>query len=79
MDSWATWAQNVSQGVIGKWADSKYTQPYEIQKVQMQALGQLGYFQEGQAGLIANRNGLQVSPGLLLLGGAVLLFVMMKD
>lgn len=54
-------------------------QPYEVQKLQMQALGQLGYFNEGQAGLAVGRQGLQISPGLLMIGGIVLLVVMMKD
>lgn len=76
---WSTWAQDVSKGLIGAWSNAKYVQPYEVQKVQMQALGQLGYFNEGQAGLVANRNGLQISPGLLMIGGIVLVVMMMKE
>lgn len=79
MDSWVDWAQNVSGSLINKWGDSQFVQPYEVQKLQMQALGQLGYFNEGQAGLAVGRQGLQVSPGLLVIGGIVLLVVMMKD
>jgi hypothetical protein len=76
---WSTWVQGVSGGLIDKWGSAQFVQPYEVQKLQMQALGQLGYFNEGQAGLVANRNGLQISPGLLMIGGIVLLVVMMKD
>lgn len=76
---WSTWVQSVSGGLIDKWGSAQFVQPYEVQKMQMQALGQLGYFNEGQAGLVANRNGLQISPGLLMIGGIVLLVVMMKD
>lgn len=76
---WSEWVQDVSGSLINQWGNAKFTQPYEVQKMQLQALGQLGIYQEGQAGIVANRNGLQISPGLLLLGGAVLLFVMMKD
>lgn len=79
MDDWSTWAQDVSAKLIGQWGNAEFVQPYEVQKLQMQALGQLGYFNEGQAGLVANRNGLTISPGLLLLAGAVMLVVMMKD
>lgn len=76
---WSEWVQGVSGSLINKWGDSKFTQPYEVQKLQMQALGQLGYFQEGQAGLNVGRNGLQISPGLLMIGGIVLVVMMMKD
>lgn len=79
MGSWSDWAQNVSGSLINKWSESKFVQPYEVQKLQMQALGQLGYFNEGQAGLAVGRQGLQISPGLLMIGGIVLLVVMMKD
>jgi len=76
---WSDWTQNVAGNLINQWGNAEFVQPYEVQKLQMQALGQLGYFNEGQAGLVANRNGLTISPGLLLLAGAVMLVVMMKD
>lgn len=79
MGSWSDWAQNVSGSLINKWGESKFVQPYEVQKLQMQALGQLGYFNEGQAGLAVGRQGLQISPGLLMIGGIVLVVMMMKD
>ncbi len=76
--SWEQWFQDVGKSVIDKAASAKYTQPYEIDKLRLQALGQLGYYTEGQAGT-------QVAPGtnmgpILLIGGAlVLVMVMMKD
>lgn len=79
MGDWSQWVQGVSGSLINKWGDSKFTHPYEVQKLQMQALGQLGYFNEGQAGLAVGRNGLQISPGLLMIGGIVLVVMMMKD
>ncbi len=76
---WSDWAQQVSGSLINKYADSKLTQPYEIQKLQLQALGQMGYYNEGQATISAGRNGLQISPGILMLGAVVVVVMMMRD
>ena len=42
MQDWETWIQDVGKGVIGAWSSAKYVQPYEIEKLKLQALGQLG-------------------------------------
>ena len=76
---WSDWAQSVSGSLLNKYADSKLVQPYEIQKLQRQALGQMGYYNEGQATISAGRNGLQISPGILLIGAVVMMFMMTRD
>lgn len=76
---WATWVQNVGSGLIDKAAEAKYVTPYEIQKLQLKALGQGGYYREGQAGNRATQAG-GITPGMLLLiGAAVVGVLLLKD
>lgn len=81
MESWEDWIQDVGKTVIGAAADAKYTQPYEVQKLRLQALGEAGIYDEGQAGAYRQAGGIAgMSPStLLLIGGAVLLVVLLKD
>lgn len=75
---WSSWFQNVSAGVIGAAADAKYRQPYEIQKLQLQQLGALGYFNEGMPMNAQQQGGINTT--WLLLGGALLVaVVLLKD
>lgn len=76
---WGDWAQQVSGSLLNKYADSKLVQPYEIQKMQLQALGQLGMYQEGQASVTAGRQGLTISPTLLLIGAVAVIVIMTRD
>jgi hypothetical protein len=77
---WSTWVQDVGAGLIDKAAGAKYVQPYEIQKLQLEALGQSGYYNEGQAGTRAAAAGGMNTTMLFLIGGAVLVaVVMLKD
>ncbi len=79
MESWESWFQGVAGSVIDKAASAKFTQPYEIDKLRLQALGDAGYYTEGQAGALrAPASGIQ-PVHLLLIGGAVLAFVLLKD
>lgn len=80
--SWESWIQNVGGGVIDKWATATYQQPYEVQKLRIQALGENGYYSEGQPGTVASaqRQGFALTPGVMLLAGAaVLAVVLLKD
>lgn len=79
--SWESWFQDVAGSVINKAADAKYTQPYEIDKLRIQALGDLGYYTEGQAGATSAPTGvLGMSQGtLLLVGGVILAVLMLRD
>lgn len=80
MAEWSEWLQDVGKSVITAATDARFTQPYEIDKMRIQALGELGLYNEGQAGAKpVQQQGLVLSPTLLLLGGLVLLVVMMKD
>lgn len=77
---WSTWFQNVSAGVIDKAAQNRYTQQYEIDRLRLEQLGQLGTYTEGQplppqAGTVAG-----INTSVLIIGGVVLLAVMLlKD
>lgn len=80
--SWDSWAQQQGAGLIDKWASATYVQPYEIQKLRIQALGEQGYYAEGQPGVSATTQGqgFKLTPGVMLLAGAaVLAVVLLKD
>lgn len=79
--SWAGWIQDVAGSVIGKAADAQYVRPYDIKELQLQALGDAGYYREGMAGTVKPNAGLGgISPTMLLLAGAaVVVVLMLKD
>jgi len=75
------------QQTIGSWGttllngytNAKFVQPYEVQKLQLQALGQDGLYNEGQPGVYVPPPAIN-STTLLLIGAAVVAFmVMSKD
>lgn len=83
--SWETWIQDQGANLLNKAAEAKFVQPYEIDKLRIQALGELGLYQEGQAGAAG---AVQQRPGLfglsqqatvLLIGGGLLAFLMTRD
>lgn len=77
---WEEWFQSVGGDVIRSAADAKFRQPYEIQRLQLQALGENGlYYPEGRPAP-APAGGLVLGGStLLLIGGAVLLLVLLRD
>lgn len=77
--NWETWFQDVAGSVINKAADAKFSQPYEIDRLRLQALGETGYYTEGQA--MSKAVGVAgISPTVLLIGGAILVAVLvLKD
>lgn len=79
--SWESWFQNVASGVADKYASATWVQPFELQKMRISALGETGYYQEGApSGNVQNGTIAGISPGVLLLGGAALLAViLLKD
>lgn len=79
----ATW-EEVAQDWGGRMVDAaialKVTQPYEIDKLRLQALGEGGYYSEGQPGVSNNGSAPLVIPsGLVILGAVVVLFFVLKD
>lgn len=84
MASWEEWVQGVSGTLLGAYVqDRQYARQAETElaKMQLQALGSTGaYYNEGKPGAseLHTRQGLVISPGLLLVGG-LLLFFAMKD
>lgn len=79
--AWEDWFQDVAGSVVKSAADAKFTQPYEIQKLQLQALGQLGMYNEGKPQAVASPGLLGMSQGatVLLIAGALLAVYMLKD
>lgn len=81
--SWEQWVQDVAGSVIDKAAEAKFTQPYEIDRLRLQALGDLGTYTEGQAGVKpaaqAGTIGGMNSGTVLLIVAAVLAVLMLKD
>lgn len=79
---WSTWFQDVAGSVIDKAATAKYQQPYEIDRLRLQALGEMGFYQEGQPGTVRPGGGnvAGIAPStLLLIGGALVVFMLLKD
>lgn len=72
---WEEWFQNVAGGVIKDASAAKFTQPYEIQRLQLQALGELGPYTEGRPQTVAPAGLFGMSQGTVLLIGAVLVAV----
>lgn len=76
-----SWAQDAASGLIKagtSYAQTQQQQKYEIDKMRLQALGELGYYQEGQAGASKATVAAGISPTVLLLAGGVLLVMMMR-
>lgn len=78
---WEEWVQNVAGSVIKDASQAKFTQPYELQKLRLTALGELGYYNEGQPQPAVATGLFGMSQGAVLLLGLslVVAFVAMKD
>lgn len=78
--SWEETFQNWGTLLVDRASSAKYVQPYEVDKLRLQALGDMGYYTEGQRGTVAQPGGLNLNGGTLLLLGLGLAAVMMlKD
>jgi hypothetical protein len=72
---WESWAQNISSNLLQGYANSQFQQPYELQKMQLQAYGSGAYglpYIQGQPNMQ-----LGIPTGWLLIGGAIALAVVM--
>lgn len=72
---WESWAQGLSSNLLQGYANSQFQQPYELQKMQLQAYGSGAYglpYIQGQPNLQ-----LGIPTGWLLIGGAALLAMVM--
>ena len=77
---WSGWVQGVLGGVADKYAQSKWVQPYETERMKLQALGQAGYgyYTEGQRQALGQPGTVAgINTGTLLLIGGVLAVVML--
>lgn len=73
---WEEWFQKVGAQVIGDASAAKFTQPYELQKLRYQALGELGLYNEGQPQQVAPAGLFGMSQGAVLLIGVALVAVL---
>jgi hypothetical protein len=74
--SWSDWTQSVLGGVIDKYSAAKWVQPYTTEQMRLQALGENGYYQEGQRQPVAQTS-MMNSTTMLLIGGALLAVVLL--
>lgn len=73
---WEEWFQNVAGSVIKDASQAQFQQPYELQKLRYQALGEMGLYTEGQPQPAVAPALFGMSQGtVLLLGAAVLVAV----
>lgn len=78
--AWEEWIQNVAGSVIKDASQAKFQQPYEVQKLRLQALGELGLYNEGVPQTVAQPTMFGMSQGMvLLLGLGVLAVFALKD
>jgi len=80
----ATWEETIQawgSRVLDAGIAYGVTNPYEVQKLQIQALGDYGYYNEGQPGTAAaiRKGSLAMPSGLMLIAGAALLVFLLKD
>lgn len=79
---WGDWFQGVAGSVIDRAAQAKYVQPYEIDKMRLQALGDMGYYTEGVPVTGAQQGTAVVGispPMIMMMAAGLVLVMMMKD
>lgn len=79
MATWEETIQDWGSRVLDAGIAFGVTNPYEVKKLKLQALGDFGFYEEGKPGVSGRQSSLVVPPGLLLLGGAALLIFLLKD
>jgi len=80
MESWSDMLQDVSKLWATSAIQQRYTQPYEIQKMQLAAYGPYGQpYLEGQAGGATPVVQAAIPTSWLLIGGVIALVVLMGD
>lgn len=79
---WGTWVQQQAGGLLDAYTYKKQTEAY-TEAMRLQALGETGYYVEGQRGNVAPVSGQSVGgipTQYLLIGGALLVAVLLvKD
>ena len=74
--SWQRWFQGITSGLAEKWGDAQYVRPYEIRELEMTALGNRGYYREGQP-MMQGAAGFGITPTMLLLGAVAVAAVLL--
>jgi hypothetical protein len=78
------WSETIQEwgGLLVKGAvDREFYQDFKTDELRLKALGDYGYYDEGQRGIVPTPGsiGLQLPAGMLLLGAGVLLIFLLKD
>jgi len=80
--SWSSWFQQAAGGLIDKAGTAAFVKPYDVKELELSALGQGGYYREGQAGArpAAAPAGFAITPTMMLIGAAAVaaLFLLRK-
>lgn len=82
MDSWSETLQGWGTTLVDRWSQATYQTPAQLEAMRIKALGEGGYYEEGQPNFQVQRGapGLGISTGtMLLIGAAVLAVVMLRD
>jgi len=74
---WGEWTQNTLGNILGLAAQKKYVLDPQVEAAKWQALGEAGYYREGQAGVIDQRG--TINPTVLLIGLGFVALLMIKD
>lgn len=79
-NEWGAWLRDVAGYGIKATVDNRYTQKYDLQRLQLEALGDYGYYTEGQPGVYRRAGtSMGIPSGLLILGAVVVGFLLLKD
>ncbi len=78
--SWETWIQGAGTQLLGGYIQNETRDPLALDKLRIQALGQYGIYNEGQAGIYRTGQMGGINPTMLLLmGGAIVAVMLLKD
>lgn len=73
---WGDWTQQQLGNILGLAANKKYVLDPQTEAAKWQALGEMGYYKEGQAGTVQQGT---IPPTMLLLGLGLVVVLMLKD
>ena len=78
MNDWAKWFQDLTGNVVGLAAQREFVLDPQVEAAKWQALGEAGYYREGMPGT-TSQAGRGIDPTVLLIGAAVVVFLLVKD
>lgn len=79
-DAWDAWLRTQGDKLISGYLDYKVTWPSRLQEMEIQALGERGYYTEGQRGTLpASQASAGIPASWLLIGAALVGVLLLKD